>query len=78
MQLLEAVADGLLGQFATDEDEAALARFAVLPCPLVIAFQHHVHALKDVAVVIVAEGENALRAQDLLALAGDKVLQPAA
>ena len=33
---------------------------AVLPGPLVIAFQHHVHALKHIAVVIVAEGENAL------------------
>src|ERR1700730_11869826 len=73
---LKTVTDGLLGQFAADEDEAALARFAVLPGPLVIALQHHVHALKDIAVVIVAEGENSLRAQNLLALAGDQVLQP--
>ena len=76
MQLLEAVADGLLRQFAADEDEAALARLAVLPGPLMIALQHHVHALKHVAIVIVAEGQNSLRAQDLLALAGDQVLQP--
>src|SRR5207253_455095 len=73
---LKTIADGLLRQFAADEDETALARFAVLPGALVIALQHHVHALKDVAVVIVAEGENALRAQDLLAFAGDEVLQP--
>src|ERR1700728_1985821 len=74
--LLEAVADGLLGQFAADEDQTALARLAVFPGALVIAFQHHVHALKDVAIVVVTEGENSLRAQDLLALAGDQVLQP--
>src|SRR3984957_19012492 len=74
--LLEAVADGLLGQFAADEDETALARLAVFPGALVIAFQHHVHALKHVTIVVVAEGENSLRAQDLLALAGDEVLQP--
>ena len=49
---------------------------AVLPLPLMIAFQHHVHALEHVAVVIVGEGQDALRAQDLLALAGDEVLQP--
>src|SRR6185369_2148601 len=68
--------NGLFGQFATDEDEAAFARLLVLPLPLVVALQHHVHALEDVAVVIVVEGENALRAQDLLAFAGDEVLQP--
>src|ERR1700694_2867295 len=73
---LESVADDLLRQFAADEDETALARFAVLPGPLVIALQHHVHALKHIAVVIVAEGENSLRAQNLLALAGDEVLPP--
>src|ERR1700730_7455170 len=73
---LKTVADGLLGQFAADEDETALARLAVFPGPLMIALQHHVHALEDIAVVIVAEGEDALRAQDLLAFAGDQVLQP--
>src|SRR6202158_4681358 len=73
---LEAVTDRLLGQFPADEDETALARFAVLPGALVIALEHHMHALKDIAVVVIAEGENALRAQDLLALAGDQVLQP--
>src|ERR1700730_8177654 len=73
---LKTVADRLLGQFAADEDETALARLAVFPGPLGIALEHHVHALKHIAVVIVAEGEDALRAQDLLALAGDQVLQP--
>src|SRR3979409_606305 len=73
---LETVAAGLLGEFAADEDETAMARLAVLPGPLVIALQHHVHALKHIAVVVVAEGQNPLRAQDLLALAGDQILQP--
>src|SRR5439155_8372262 len=73
---LKAVADHPLRQFAADEDDAALAPLAVLPFALVIALQHHVHALEDVAVVIVAEGEDALRAQDLLAFAGDELLQP--
>src|ERR1700722_20812229 len=61
--LLEAVADGLLGQFAADEDETALARLAVFPGALVIAFQHHVHALEHIAVVVVAERHDALRVQ---------------
>src|SRR6476646_6068550 len=73
---LKTVADRLLRQFAADEDEAALARFALLPGPLVITLQHHMHALKDIAVVIVAEGKNPFLAQNLLALAGDEVLQP--
>src|SRR6476659_6816199 len=73
---LKAVADGFFGQFAADEDETALARLAVFPGALVIAFQHHVDALKHIAVVIVAEGQDALRAQYLLAFAGDQVLQP--
>src|SRR5882757_292115 len=73
---LEAVANELLGQFATDEDETALARLVLLPFPLMVAFQHHVHALEDIAVVVIVEGEDTLGAQDLLALAGDEVLQP--
>ena len=76
IQRSKAVADHLLGQFAADEDETALARLARFPGALVIALQHHVHALKDIAIVIVAEGQNAFRAQDLLALARDQVLQP--
>ena len=41
-----------------------------------IAFQHHVDALEDIAVVVIAKGEDTFRAKDLLALAGDQVLQP--
>src|ERR1700722_8463072 len=70
------VADDLLRQFAADEDQTAFARLARLPGALVIALEHHVHALEDIAVVIVAERQNPLRAQYLLALARDQVLQP--
>jgi len=54
------VADHLLGQFAADEDDAALARLAVLPpsagdSPSSIMCT----PLEHVAVVIVAEGEDA-------------------
>src|SRR5215510_6633233 len=73
---LKAVADHLLRQFAADEDDAALAPLAVFPFSLVVALQHHVHALEDVAVVIVAEGEDALRAQNLLAFGRNELLQP--
>src|ERR1700722_3010768 len=70
------VADGLLRQFAADEDQTAFARLACFPGTLVIALQHHVHALEDIAVVVVAERQNPLRAQNLLAFAGNQVLQP--
>ena len=73
---LKTLANGLLRQFAADEDEAALALLAVLPFPLVVALQHHVDALEDVAVVIVVEGEDALGAQDLPALHLHQVLEP--
>src|SRR5882757_2530118 len=73
---LKAVADHLLRQFAADEDKPAFARLAVLPLPLMVALEHHVDALEHVAVIVVGEGENALRAQDLLSLGGDEVLQP--
>src|ERR1700722_20967099 len=70
------VADDLLRQFAADEDQTAFARLARFPGALVIALQHHVHALEDIAVVVVAERQNSLRAQNLLAFAGHQVLQP--
>src|SRR6267154_3442363 len=73
---LKAVADHLLRQFAADEDKPTFARLAVLPLPLMVALEHHVDALKHIAVIVVGEGENALRAQDLLSLGGDEVLQP--
>src|SRR5215471_18069036 len=72
----KALANGLLRQFATDKDEAAFARLALPPFPLVIALQHHVHALEHIAVLVAGEGQNALRAQNFLAVGRDQVLQP--
>src|SRR5256885_17201035 len=73
---LKAVADHLLRQFATDENEAAFARFIIFPLTLMIALEHHVDALEHVAVVVAGESEDALGAQDLLPLAGYEALQP--
>src|SRR4029077_236006 len=73
---LKALADHLLGQFAADEDDAAFASFAFLPGSLMITFQHHVNALEDITVVIVAEGKDSFGTQDVLAFAGNQVLQP--
>src|SRR6266702_1223110 len=72
----KAVADHLLRQFAADEDEAALARFIVLPLPLMVALEHHVDALEHVTVIVAGKRQDALGAQDLLSLAGYEVLQP--
>src|SRR6516164_7280669 len=72
----EAGANEFFRQFAANEDDAAFALLAVLPFPLMIAFQHHMHTLEDIAVIIAGEGKYALRAQDLLALGLDQVLQP--
>src|SRR6201989_2062858 len=73
---LKAVADHLLRQFAADEDKTAFARFTVFPPTLMVALEHHVHALKHVAIIVVGEGEDPLGAQDLLPLRGYEVLQP--
>src|SRR5690606_37769556 len=72
----KAVANGLLGQFATDEHQPALAWLALFPRALMIALKHHMHALEHVAIVIAAECEDALGAQDLLALGRHQLLQP--
>ena len=43
---------------SADEDQAALARLAFLPLPLMIAFGHHVDTLEYIAILIAGEGEN--------------------
>src|SRR6266702_1618263 len=65
---LEALADLLLRQIAPDEHDAAFARLAVLPRPLVIAVEDHVDALEHEALRVVLERQDALRAQDARAL----------
>src|SRR5271169_3749575 len=59
---LEPFGDLLAGQIAADEDDAALALLVLLPRPLMIAVEDHVHALKHEAPVVVLEGEDALAA----------------
>src|SRR6185436_10048987 len=73
---LKTVADQLLRQFTADKDDPAFAPLAVLPFPLVVTLQHHVHALEHIAVFIIAESEDALGTENLLAFAGDELLQP--
>ncbi len=73
---LKPVADQLLGQFAADEDEAAFALLAGFPFALMIAFEHHVNALKHETLVVVLERQDALAAQDRGALFLDQSLQP--
>ena len=44
-----------LRQIAADEDDAAVALFVLVPRPLVIAVEDHVHALEDETLVVVLE-----------------------
>src|SRR3984893_6383870 len=74
--LRKALADHLFRHFAADENGAARALFAVLPGTLMVAVEDHVDALEHEALGIVLERQDALAAQDLLALLGDQVLDP--
>src|SRR5262249_37230960 len=72
----ESLADHLLGHVAADENGAAEALLAVLPRPLMIAVEDHVHALEDEAFGIVLERQDALAAQDLRPFLRHQVLDP--
>src|SRR3569833_1100463 len=72
----EAFADFLFRQFAADEDDAAQALLALLPRPLMIAVEDHVHALEDEALGIVLEREDALAAQNVRAFLLHQLLHP--
>src|ERR1700730_16870167 len=74
--LRKALADHLFRHFAADENGAARALFAVLPGTLMVAVEDHVDALEHEALGIVLERQDALAAQDLLALLGDQILDP--
>ena len=50
---LEPLGDHFTGQVAADENDAAVARLAGFPWPLMIAVEDHVHALEDKAMVII-------------------------
>src|SRR3979409_2213724 len=73
---LEAGADTLLRQFPADEDDAAQARLVAFPFTLMVAVENHMHALEHEAFRIILERENALAAQNVLALRLDQGLHP--
>src|SRR5207302_1360693 len=66
----------LVRQLASDEDEATLARLAILPGPLMVAVEDHVHALEDESLRIILERENPLAAQDARSFLLHQVLDP--
>src|SRR5882757_4462748 len=74
--LRKALADHLFRHLAADEDGAARALFAILPGTLMVAVEDHVDTLEHEALGIVLERQDALAAQDFLALLGDQVLDP--
>src|ERR1700681_1534884 len=74
--LRKALADHLFGHLAADEDGAARPLLAILPGALVVAVEDHVDALEHEALGIVLERQDALAAQDFLALLGDQILDP--
>src|SRR5690349_10732613 len=73
---LEAFADQVAWQIAADKNDAAVAFLIGLPRPLVVAVQNHVHALKNEALLVVLESENAFAAQNVRALLLHQVLYP--
>src|SRR6516225_6846813 len=73
---LEAFGDHLTGQVAADENDPAVALLTGLPRPLMVAIENHVHALKDKALLVVLERENALAAQNVRPLLLHQVLHP--
>src|SRR5690606_21327497 len=62
---LECLLQPLRIQLPPDEDQAALAPFAFLPRPLMVALDDHVDALHDIALRIILEGDDALEPQDV-------------
>src|SRR5690242_5125128 len=73
---LEAFADQVAWQIAADKNDAAVAFLVGLPRPLVVAVQNHVYALKNEALLVVLEGEDAFAAQNVRAFLLHQVLYP--
>src|ERR1700739_3940032 len=70
----ESFGDRLARQVAADEDDAAFALLVLVPGPLVIAVEDHVHALKDEALVVALEREDTLATQNVRAFLLHQVL----
>src|SRR3954466_11428627 len=62
---LETLADLFLRQVAPDEHHAALALLVRAPFALVIAVEHHVHALEHEPLRIILQRDDTLAAQDV-------------
>src|SRR6185437_7256554 len=73
---LKTFGDRLARQVAADEDDAAVALLVLVPGPLVIAVQNHMHALKDETLVVALERENALAAQNVRPFLLHQLLDP--
>src|SRR5580704_17168585 len=72
----EAGLDLFLRQVAADEYDPAFPLLPVLPWPLVIAVEDHVHALKDEPLVVALERQDALAAQDVGSVPLHEILHP--
>src|ERR1700730_8846830 len=72
----EAGLDPLLRQGAADEYDPAFPLLPVLPWPLVIAVEDHVHALKDQPLIVALERQDALAAQDVGSVPLHQILHP--
>jgi hypothetical protein len=72
----ETFADHLTGQVAADENDSALALLIGFPRPLMIAVKDHVNTLKDEALIVVLERENAFASQNVRAFLLHEVLHP--
>src|SRR5262245_19285169 len=72
----ESFPDLLLRQLAADEDDAAFALLALLPWPLVVALEDHVHALEYEALIVALERQDAFATQDARSLRLHQVLHP--
>jgi hypothetical protein len=72
----ETFADHFTGQVAADENDSALALLIRFPRPLMIAVKDHVNTLKDEALVVILERENAFASQNVWAFLLHEVLHP--
>src|SRR5690606_24678211 len=65
-----------LVQVAADEDGAAPAALLLAPGLLKVAFEDHVHGLEDQTAILALNVDDALGAQDVLALLAQQAVQP--
>src|SRR5579871_1658241 len=63
-------------KLAADENEPAFALLIGLPLALVIAVEHHVHALQHEALRVVLEREDSFATENLRAFPGDEIVDP--